>query len=170
MYLLFFAAWVIFNGKITTEIVIMGLVIAAAVFAFMCKFMDYSLQKEKMFCKTIFHVIGYIIVLVKEIIKANFGVVQIVLSRNEIPEPIIVKFRTTLKSEVARVILANSITLTPGTITVSLEGDELTVHCLDKSLAEGMEDSIFVKMLEKMEKNWDGVEHSKIEKRSGEEN
>jgi len=171
MYLLFFAAWVIFNGNITTEIVIFGLVIAALVFAFMCKFMDYSLQKEKVFYKTILHFLGYVVVLVKEIIKANFGVVQIVLSRNEIPEPILVKFRTTLKSDVARVILANSITLTPGTITVSLEGDELTVHCLDKSLADGMEDSIFVKKLEKMEKNWEpDAEESKVEKKSGEEN
>ena len=51
MYLLLFAAWVIFNGNITTEIVILGLIISAAVFAFMCKFMDYSLQKEKLFYK-----------------------------------------------------------------------------------------------------------------------
>ena len=153
MYLLFFAAWIIFNGRITTEIVIFGLVIAALVFAFMCKFMDYSLQKEKLFFQKIFLFLGYVVVLIKEIIKANFGVLQIVLSRNEIPEPVLVKFRTTLKSDTARVILANSITLTPGTITVSLEGDELTVHCLDKSLAEGMEDSVFVKMLEKFEVN-----------------
>ncbi len=171
MYLLLFAAWVIFNGNITAEIVILGLGIAALVFAFMCKFMDYSLQKEKLFYQKIFLFLAYVIVLVKEIIKANVGVVQIVLSRNEIPEPVIVKFRTTLKSEVARVILANSITLTPGTITVSLEGDELTVHCLDKSLAEGMEDSIFVKMLEKMEVGLDGTNEmmNNKEKKAGEE-
>ena len=130
----------------------------SVVFAFICKFMDYSLKKETVFYKTLFRFLGYVIVLVKEIIKANFSVVQIVLSRTEISEPILVKFRTTLQSELARVILANSITLTPGTITVSLEGDELTVHCLDKTLADGMEDSIFVKMLEKMEKDWNGEE------------
>ena len=56
-----------------------------------------------------------------------------------------------LKTEMARVMLANSITLTPGTITVSLTDQELLVHCLDKSLAEGMEDSEFVKLLEKLE-------------------
>jgi multicomponent Na+:H+ antiporter subunit E len=49
------------------------------------------------------------------------------------------------------VILANSITLTPGTITVSLTDDHLLVHCLDKSLAEGMDDSVFVRLLQKME-------------------
>ena len=61
------------------------------------------------------------------------------------------KIHTNLKSEVARVMLANSITLTPGTITVSLRGQELLVHCLDKSLAEGMENSEFVKLLEALE-------------------
>ena len=67
-------------------------------------------------------------------------------------EPVIVHVHTNLKTEIARVILANSITLTPGTITVSLTDDDLLVHCLDKSLAEGMEDSAFVKLLEEMEK------------------
>ena len=75
-----------------------------------------------------------------------------ILSRKEIVEPVIVHVHTNLKTVTARVILANSITLTPGTITVSMTDDNLLVHCLDKSLAEGMEDSAFVKLLEKMEK------------------
>lgn len=152
MYLLFFLAWIIFNGKVTVEITILGIVIAALVFAFVCKFMDYSLQKEKDFYKKIMFLLAYVVLLVKEIIIANLAVIHLVLARNEVVEPIIVKFRTNLRSETLRVILANSITLTPGTITVSLEEDELTVHCLDKSLAEGMEDSMFVKMLEKKER------------------
>ena len=72
-------------------------------------------------------------------------------TRKEVVEPVLVKIHTNLKSEVARVMLANSITLTPGTITVSLRGQELLVHCLDKSLAEGMENSEFVKLLEALE-------------------
>ncbi len=151
MFLLFFLAWMIFNGKITLEIVLFGLVIAIAVFAFVCKFMGHSIRREIQLYKKGIFFIFYIFVLGKEIIKANFSVVHLVLTRKEISEPIIVKFRTNLKSETLRVILANSITLTPGTITVSLEVDELVVHCLDKSLAEGMEDSVFVKLLEKME-------------------
>lgn len=152
MFLLFLLAWIIFNGRVTVEIMIFGIVIAGLVFAFICKFMDYSLQKEKRFYQKIVFLIAYVVLLVKEIIVANLSVIHMILTRNEIVEPIIVKFRTSLKSETLRVILANSITLTPGTITVSLEEDELTVHCLDKSLAEGMEDSMFVKMLEKMER------------------
>ena len=151
MFLLFFFVWIVFNGRITVEIAVFGLVIAAVIFLFIFKFMDYSLQKEKLFYQKFLFFCRYAVILVKEIIKANIAVIQMILTTTEVMEPVIVKFRTKLKSETARVILANSITLTPGTITVSLEEDELVVHCLDNSLAEGMEDSIFVKMLEKME-------------------
>lgn len=151
MFLLFFFIWIIFNGRITGEIIAFGLVIAAAVFAFICKFMDYSLEKEKVFCRKSLWFVGYLILLIEEIVKANVTVMRMVVSGNQDLQPVIVTFHTSLKTEVARVILANSITLTPGTITVSLEGDELTVHCLDESLAVGMEDSVFVKRLEVLE-------------------
>ena len=49
-------------------------------------------------------------------------------------------------------LLANSITLTPGTITIEQREDEYTVHCLDSSFIEGIEKSTFVKLLERMEK------------------
>lgn len=151
MYIIFFFVWIIFNGRITMEIVIFGLAIAALIFAFICKFMDYSIEKEKMLYKKAGMICSYIKLLVVEIVKANITVVRMILNQKEQMEPVIVKFRTNLRSETARVMLANSITLTPGTITVSLEGDELTVHCLDVSLAEGMESSEFVKLLEKLE-------------------
>ena len=48
--------------------------------------------------------------------------------------------------------LANAITLTPGTITVLLEDNSYTVHCLDESLAEGMNESVFLKRIEEIEK------------------
>ena len=151
MLLLFFLAWIVFNGRITLEIVIFGVVIAAAVFAFICKFMDYSIEKEKNFYKRIPWLCKYIVLLVIEIVKANFAVCKLILSGKEITEPVIVHVHSNLKKESSNVILANSITLTPGTITVSLKGQNLLVHCLDKSLSEGMEDSDFVKMLEEAE-------------------
>lgn len=152
MLLLFFLAWIIFNGNLTLEIVLFGVVIALGMFAFICKFMDYSIQKELRFYKLVPVFFQYVFLLVKEIVQANLSVCRMILSRKEIVEPVIVHVHTNLKTETARVILANSITLTPGTITVSMTDDDLLVHCLDKSLAEGMEDSAFVKLLEKMEK------------------
>ena len=152
MFVLFFITWIIFNGNITTEIVIFGLVIAVAVLTFLCKFMGYSLKKEGILYRRLLMFMGYVFVLIVEIVKANISVIHMIVTHKEIVEPIIVKFKVDLKSETAKVILANSITLTPGTITVSLEEDEFVVHCLDKNFAEGMENSLFVKLLQKMEK------------------
>ena len=151
MLLLFFLAWVIFNGRVTLESALFGVAVAGLVFGFLCKFMDYSLEKERIFYKKLPIFCKYVWRLLKEVGKANLAVCRLILTRKEVVEPVLVKIHTNLKSEVARVMLANSITLTPGTITVSLRDQELLVHCLDKSLAEGMENSDFVKLLEAME-------------------
>ena len=151
MLLLFFAVWLIFNGRITLEITIFGAAIAGLMFAFMCKFMGYSVAKERALYRKLPLLCGYVLLLVKEIVKANLAVCRLILTRREVVEPVIVRVHTNLKTESARVLLANSITLTPGTITVSLTDRELLVHCLDKTLAEGMEDSEFVRLLEKLE-------------------
>ncbi len=151
MLLLFFIAWIVFNGRITLEIVLFGIAVAGLMFGFICKFMDYSLEKERALYKKLPLFGKYVALLIREIINANLAVCKMILTRREVMEPVIVKVHTNLKTETAKVILANSITLTPGTITVSLTGQELLVHCLDKTLAEGMEDSAFVKLLEEME-------------------
>jgi len=151
MLLLFFLAWVVFNGRLTLEIALFGIVVAGAVFAFICRFMDYSLKKEMRFYRLMPAFFQYLYHLVKEIILANLSVSRLILTRKEEMEPVIVHVRANLKSETARVILANSITLTPGTITVSMTEKDLLVHCLDKSLSEGMEDSVFVRLLREME-------------------
>ena len=151
MFLLFFLVWIIFNGKITAEIVWIGLAVSVFVFWFMCKFMGYSLQKEKNFYKKFVAFGGYVYLLIKEIISANMTLFHMIMTEKERIEPVLVTFHTDLKTETARVILANSITLTPGTITVSIEEDKLVVHCLDKSLADGLKDSVFEQKLKAME-------------------
>lgn len=151
MYVIFFLMWVIFNGRWTLEIVLFGLVIAAVIYAFVCKFMDFSWKKDLKMCKCFFLVLQYIGALILEILKANVQTTKIVLARKQTNHPVLVKFQTELKSRTARVILANSITLTPGTITVSLVEDRYVVHCLDKSMAQGLADSIFVTLLKRME-------------------
>ena len=151
MLLLFFLVWVVFNGRLTLEIALFGAAVAATMFCFVCKFMDYSMKKELRFYRLIPAFAQYLYYLVKEIIAANLAVSQMILTRKERMEPVIVHVHTELKSETARMILANSITLTPGTITVSLTDDDLLVHCLDKSLSGGMEDSVFTRLLKRME-------------------
>ncbi len=152
MFLLYFLLWVIFNGNFTPEIAVFGVIVAAAVFAFTCKFADYSIAKEKLLFRNLFRILRYVTELVIEIVKANFAVVRLILTQEEEIEPALVTFQVDLKTAEGRSALANAITLTPGTITVLLEDNSYTVHCLDESLAEGMNESVFLKRIEEIEK------------------
>lgn len=133
------------------EIVLFGLVISGLMYAFVCKFMDYSPKRDLTVFRKSGYILQYVGVLMAEIVKATMAVIKLIISAKYEPEPVIISFRTDLKTKTARVLLANSITLTPGTITASLDGDELVVHCLDKEFAEGMDSSIFVKLLKRLE-------------------
>ena len=151
MYLLLFFFWIILNGRLTVEIVVLGLIFAAIVYAFVWKFMGLTWEREKSFWKHFLWGVQYIAILLKEIAVANFVVLKIVLSPKKKVHPVIVSFDAPLKNHILQAILADSITLTPGTITVRLYEEKLEVHCLDESMAEGINDSIFVKMLRKWE-------------------
>ena len=152
MYLLFFLFWVIFNGQLTLEIGIIGIFVAALLYAFICKFMGWSPKKDLLLMQYMGSMFCYLFVLIWEIIKANMDTVKMIFTSRYEREPVLVTFHTALKSPVLRVILANSITLTPGTITVSLEGDTFVVHALDKDFVEGIEDSVFVRWLQRAER------------------
>ncbi|MCD6407239.1 Na+/H+ antiporter subunit E, partial [Candidatus Aerophobetes bacterium] len=71
----------------------------------------------------------YLGVLIFKIYLASFKMIFAIITGNI--NPGIVHFRTRLRSELARVILANSITLTPGTLTLDLKEDHLVVHWLN---------------------------------------
>ncbi|KPJ65184.1 MAG: cation:proton antiporter [Coxiella sp. DG_40] len=73
----------------------------------------------------------YIIVLFWEIIKANFDVAYRVIHPKMPIKPGIVVIKTHLKSDIAKLILANSITLTPGTFTLDVIGDKLLIHWIN---------------------------------------
>lgn len=151
MYILLFLLWVALNGRITAEILAFGAVIAAAVYWFMCRFLEYSPKSDIRFFKNFFRTLQYLFVLFEEIVKSSFAVIKIVFSKKLEIQPQIVFFEVPLKSEFLITILANSITLTPGTITVDVDENRFCVHALDYTLADGIEDSVFVHLLMKME-------------------
>ena len=65
--------------------------------------------------------------------------------------PPMVTFRTDIHTEFGRFLLANSITLTPGTITIRVEGNELTVHCLDGAMLDLSENGVFQRWIRRLE-------------------
>jgi multicomponent Na+:H+ antiporter subunit E len=72
----------------------------------------------------------YVLWLVWNMIKANLEVARIILHPKLPIDPQFVVFRTTLQRDMAKVVVANSITLTPGTVTVDLAGNEYLVHAI----------------------------------------
>ena len=151
MYLVFLIIWIIFNEKLNLEILLFGLAISAAVFAFACKFMGYSIKKELHFYRKIPGLLRYVFVLVREILAANLNVCHLILSEEEEIDPALVQFQTDMETQAGRAFYANAITLTPGTITVSLEGDTYVVHCLDDSMAQGLSDAKTERMMHELE-------------------
>jgi len=166
MFILYFALWVILNGRWTTEIGLFGLAFAAVAYAFSCKFMGYKLSVDIALLRRVPSALRYLAVLLKEIVKANLTVMRMVLDRGFEPEPQLVQFDVDLVRDRHRVALANSITLTPGTITVSLDGSHYVVHCLDKSMVDGLDDGVMPTMLVEMEKRHLAADVKKTEEKA----
>jgi len=81
-------------------------------------------------------VVLYLLHLIHLITVAAFHVARRVLDPRLPIAPVTIVHHTALRRDVSRVALANSLTLTPGTLTVDLEGSELRIHCLDEGFGE----------------------------------
>lgn len=151
MYILLFALWVIFNGNFTIEIALFGLVISAAIYLFCCKFFDFSFKKDINVVKGVGYFFHYLFVLIIEIFKANVATLKLILSNRYEVDPVLVSFDVHFETEIAKVLFANSITLTPGTITAEIDGDTYKVHALDASFVPGINESKIIDILHRME-------------------
>lgn len=150
MLALFLILWIILNGRVTLELVLLGIPIAAAVFLFAHFAFGYSAGSELKILRYAPLAIWYGLNLVIEIIKASLNVIAVILNPGKKPDPVLIEFDSGLPSSFQNVVLANSITLTPGTVTVEMEGDHFLVHCLIPEYAEGIEESSFVKLLRRI--------------------
>ena len=149
MPVLIFLMWILLNGRVTAELVIFGIAISAAVSLFAYKVTGYTPANDRRIFRNLPLLLLYALNLVWEILKASFLVMGVGV-RREHPDPVIVEFDSGFESDLQNVLLANSITLTPGTITLFQEKDHFVIHCLKPEYAEGMEDSSFVRLLRKL--------------------
>ena len=124
MLALFFVLWVVLNGRITVEILAFGLAVSAGTGFFMHRLIGWSMAEEWKILRNLPLLCLYILVLIREIIKAALTVMKLAVSRQEKPDPVIVEFHSGYASGFRNVLLANSITLTPGTITMDVAEDE----------------------------------------------
>lgn len=87
--------------------------------------------------------VRYWLFLLWQIVISNGKMVITILSPNPDIDPRIIKVKTHQRSELGKVVLGNSVTLTPGTVTLQVEGDMIEVHALNKDSAEGVEQGTF---------------------------
>lgn len=151
MYLLLYALWVALNGKITAEVCLLGVFVTGGVGLITYGLFHYTLRTEFRIYRKLPLLLAYIAVLIWEIVKANFAVLRFIVNEKAAIEPAMMSFEVDLKTGWARFILANSITLTPGTITMVTKDDHFIVHALTEEMLDGIESSGFVKLLRKME-------------------
>ena len=147
MIIFFFLLWLILNGRVTAELILLGIPISALVLLLANRAVGYSIKTDIRIMRNIPVFFLYTLNLVAEILKASAAVMEVLLDPSKKPEPVIVEFHSGLKTELQNVLLANSITLTPGTYTLFQEGDHFVVHCLKREYGEGLEGSSFVKYL-----------------------
>jgi len=124
--------WLLLTGFNFNDQLIPGIAISLIIAVLFSK-ASFVITRKNISPKVILYIFIYPFVFFGELLKANFDVafrvVQPVIPIN----PGIVKVKTNLKSSLGRLILANSITLTPGTLTVDTEGEYLYIHWIDVS-------------------------------------
>lgn len=148
-FVLMFGTWILLSGKFDPLLLILG-----AISSFLVSYFFYDLLFpvfESGYPGIFFRFLIYVPWLMIEIIKANFHLLYLAFhpSMKDLIEPQIITFKTNLKSDIAIATLANSITLTPGTITVTANRDGVfRVHAIDKPSADALPGT----MLEKVAK------------------
>ena len=149
--LLFFLLWLMMSGEVTVSVCAWGMAASLLMTVFCCRVLGYRLLPERGSLGRAGAAAAYLVRLVWEMLRAGFVVMKLIYTRGREMEPKLVWFDTTLKTPGAQAALANSITLTAGTITVTADDGRFCVHALDASLAEGIEDCDFQRRLEKLE-------------------
>ena len=164
MFLLFFVLWLLFNGRVTWDVVGFGLVLSAAVTVFAVKICGWSTERSRKTLRIGWQLVCYAACLLVEIVKANLATLKVILSPNASQvRPQIFRFDSRLHKTYLQTILANSITITPGTYTINIDGSVLTVHALNTEFAEGTPGSGLNLRLMDMERRLTGGAEQEVE-------
>ncbi len=130
--------WLLISGDFDLQHLVTGLILAIILTIFWNQLTIHERGKTRFTWRQFRIFLRYFFFLALEIIKANFMVAFIVLSPRMPISPGMIVLKVTLKKDLPRVFYANSITMTPGTISVDLEGDRLLVHGMTRHHAFGV--------------------------------
>ncbi len=151
MLLIFlYVLWILFNGRLTAEIALIGLPVTGLIYIFCLRGLGFSLRRDLGLLKKLPSLLLFLLSLLKDVILSALRVIRLVWSPRK-PEPKLVCFSPSVKTEKGKILLANAITLTPGTVTADLSPEGLVVHCLEEKNAEGLSGGMPLKRIRRLE-------------------
>jgi multicomponent Na+:H+ antiporter subunit E len=134
---LLLATWLLLAGSLHWQEVLVGVLVAIAI-AYLSRH-KLALLDDLLLTPTLpWHLLRYLGVFLRALLESNIDMARRVLSPSLPIRPALVEVHTELKSPLGRLLLANSITLTPGTLTVEVSDDRLRVHWIDASPGEDL--------------------------------
>jgi multicomponent Na+:H+ antiporter subunit E len=153
-FLVILTGWFLLTWSLELKSVLIGVGLSALLSVLFCSHC-IIFSEMKLTPKAFISTFVYLFVFMVELVKANIDVTRRVLSPTLPINPGIVKVDTHLKSKMARLILANSITLTPGTFTLEVHDDAFYIHWIDVKHAE--EAQATEDLVRKFEKILEGI-------------
>lgn len=149
VFLVSFFTWILLTWSFDWQEVIVGLVVSLFISVIFKRY--YRIKFGRNFLVGLFKFLFvYVPVFTWEMVKANVDVASRLWSSKGNVRPGFVKVKTELKGDVEKLLLANSITLTPGTITMDIVGDELYVHWIDVAGLDNESKKVFYGRFEKI--------------------
>ena len=132
--------WLLLNNSLSLEVFIIGAGVSTVISLMFCSKCDIF-DEISLTPKAIYATLMFIFVFLGALVKANLSITKRVLSPSLPINPGIVKVKTQLTSKVGRMVLANAITLTPGTFTLELDGEDMFIHWVDVKSGETEENT-----------------------------
>ena len=149
LFVFYFVIWLLLSGHYDPLLLTLGVLscITCLYVTWKAKFIDV----EGLPLHLLIRLPIYTLWLFKEIIKANIDTAKIIIINN--PDPQNFRVKSSQKTEAGKVTYANSITLTPGTVTTVLDGDILEVHALSSDMADDVKSGAMDKKVSWLEGN-----------------
>ncbi|MCP4895520.1 MAG: Na+/H+ antiporter subunit E [bacterium] len=136
LFVLLMTLWLLSSGHYTPLIISFGVASCAGVSVLAWR-MGIA-DREGMPVHLLGRALTYIPWITWEVLKANIDVARRILSPKLDISPRIFEVKTSQKTDLGRVLYANSITLTPGTVSIRVHGDRITVHAIAGDVADGL--------------------------------
>lgn len=149
LWVLLFGLWLLLSGHYNALFLVFG-VVSCLIATYVAQRMG-TLDEESAPFHMLFRAMGYLPWLTWEIFRCNVSVARIVLNPGLPIDPSMVHFKGSQKSDLGRFIYANSITLTPGTITTGIVGNDFEVHALTFEAVDGSEENDMNRRVTKLE-------------------